>query len=301
MRKIICVVAFFAVVFACAGMVMAQPGGGGRGQGPGGPGGPGMGRGMMMGPGMGMGGPGGGMMALFSEEGRKDIGLSEEQGRQIGEIMRGGMEGVQFPDRGASEADREAFRASMEKRMQESTKKVKAVFTADQLKKVQTRTLQAGGYGSLAMSPFAQEALGVSEDQVKKIREAQQKAMEGVRPPENIREMTEEQRREFFQGMRTRMEEAQKKAEESIKAVLTDEQKAKAEGIIKDTPEYIKEAQSRRPGGPGGPQGGEGGGRGYTPGADSWRPGQGAGGAEGRREGTQRRSGGFPSGGNRNN
>ena len=276
---------------ACAGLVFAQPGGGPGGRGPGGrgqggPGGPG-GPGMMMG--------GGGMGALFSEEGRKDIGLSDSQVREIQNAfrdMRPG-EGQQFPGPNASQADRDNFRKEMEKRMSETIGKVEKVMTKEQLDKARARSFQAGGgFASAGMNPFAQAALGLTDDQKEKIRGFQEENMQKMRkffeenrptgPPD---QMSQEDRQKMFERMRTFGEENQKEMESKIKGILTDEQKQKGEKMLGETPDYIKNAieqGQRGPGGRGG-RGGEGGG--YRPGADSWRPGQGApaGGGDGER------------------
>lgn len=288
---------------ACASMVFAQPGGGGRGRGgqgggPGGMGGGGRGPG---GPGGMMGGPmmmGPGMGALFSEDGRKDLGLSEKQVSDIQtafrETMRprDGETRPEPPGPDASQEERQKFfntmRQEMEKRSEATIGKIKTILTKEQLEKAQTRVFQAGGYGSVMMNPLAQDVLGITSEQKEKIRgfqDEQRKEMEANRPDfERIQTMSEEDRRTFFENMRTRAEESRKKMEEKITGILTPEQKAKGEKLLGETPEYIKEARERGPGGPGGrgpggPDGGRGRGRGgdWQPGANSWQPGQGAG------------------------
>ena len=296
---------------ACAGFVFAQPGGGpggpgGRGpggRGPGGPGGPG--GPMMAGPGMMMGGPGIG--ALFSEEGRKDIGLSDNQVSEIQNAFRDmrPREGQQFPGPNSSQADRENFRKEMEKRMGETIGKIEKVMTKEQLEKARARSFQAGGgFASAGMNPFAQAALGLTDDQKAKIRGFQEENMQKMRkffeenrpsgPPD---QMSQEDRQKMFERMRTFGEENQKEMESKIKGILTDEQKQKGEKMLGETPDYIKNAIEQGPRGPGG-RGGRGGeGGGYRPGADSWRPGQGAPAGGGGGERRERR---FPSA-NRNN
>lgn len=261
-----------------------------------------------------MGGPG--MGALFSEEGAKDIGLSEQQTRQIQQIMRESRPepgAMRFPGPNASQEDREKFQKEMEKRMQDSISKVEKVFTPEQLEKARARAFQAGGgYGSLGMNPFAQAAVGgLTEEQKTKIRAAQREQMESMRrefenaPRPDFQNMTQEERDKFreemqarMEALRPKMEENRKKLEETIKGVLNEDQRAKAEKMLGETPEYIKKAVEAGPQGWGGNRGNRGGGDrpgggNFRPGADSWRPGQGVGGDDDEDQ-PRRRGTGFP-------
>ncbi len=276
-RANLLILAFFFI--ACASFALAQPGGG-QGRGPGGPGGPGRGPGG--GPMMG-GGPG--MAALFSEEGRKDIGLSDKQVQDIQNAFRSMRPepGERFPGPDATEAERKEFMERMGKRFGETIKKVEGVMTKEQLEKSRVRSFQAGGgFAGVAMNPFAQSALNLTDDQRAKIGDFQKEMGEKMRkffeenrpsgPPE---QMSQEERQAFFGKMQKFNEENRQEMEGKIKGILTDDQKKQGDKMLSETPEYIKEAIERGPGGPGGP--GRGPGRGeYRPGADSWRPGQGA-------------------------
>ena len=290
MRKFAGMFILTLVFVAAAQLAFAQQGGGGgRGQG-----GPGGGAGMM---------GGGGMMAFMSEEGRKDLGLSEKQVEDIRTTFRDSFQGGgqgQFPGRDATEAEREKFRADMEKRMDETIGKVEKIFTSEQLTKARARAFQAGnGYNGLANNPFAQRALNLTDDQKAKIRTLQREQMQGRAGGQgqgaNFRDMSQEEREKFFSDMRTRAEENQKKLADGIKGILTDEQKAQGEKMLSETPDYIKKAiedRAQRGPGQGGRQGGNGGAN-YRPGEGSWQPGQGGGqGTETR----QRQGGNFPRG-----
>jgi len=331
MRRNLSLVILSLFLITCAGLAFAQPPGGrGQGGGAGGPGGRGPGGGpmggppgMMMGggpggPGMMMGGPG--MGALFSEEGRQDIGLSERQINAIQTIFAEGMrpdpnDMPTPPGPNATDAERQAFRERMQamgpqmqdrmqQRLNETIKKVEGVMTKEQLDKSRARSFQAGGgFASLAMNPFAQAALDVTERQKGQIREFQQGVGEKMQafmrennPPGSG--ATQSERDQFGAKMRQFMEDNRKEMETKIQGILTDAQKKKGEELIAATPEYIKKALDAPPPGPmnrggGAPPQGPGGG--FRPGADSWRPGQGAPG------GGEAPANRFPGNRNRNN
>jgi len=296
MRRNASLVVLALLLIACAGFAFAQPGGG-QGRGPGGPGGPGGGRGPggPGGPGFMMGGPmmgGPGMGALFSDEGRRDINLSDRQIEEIQTIfrdnMRPGQGGIMPPGPNATDADRQAFMRQMEQRMTDTIGKVEKVMTPEQLKKARERSFQAGGgFASLGMNPFAQAALDIDDSQREKIRGFQREMGEKMRenfernpPPRPFPEMSPEEREQFGQRMQQFGEEFRKDMEAKIQGILTDAQKKQGEKLLEDTPGYIKQAIENAPRGmgmrgPGGP-GGPGGPQQYRPGAESWRPGQGA-------------------------
>lgn len=100
----------------------------------------------------------------------------------------------------------------------------------------------------------------------------------------NFQTATPEERQAFF----ARMQEAGQKANEeylaTVNGVLTDAQKAKAEELMKDVPQFLQRPVPR-PGGPGGP-GSPG------PNLNNFQPGQGAPGVNPNREQRQQRSGG---------
>jgi Spy/CpxP family protein refolding chaperone len=84
-----------------------------------------------------------------------------------------------------------------------------------------------GGMGGmLLMNPQVQKELKLTDEQTEKIREIQQAAFQGGRGGQgggggaNFQNMTDEERQKFFEDMRKRMEENQKK----MSAVLTADQ-----------------------------------------------------------------------------
>ncbi len=273
----------FAVLalLATASMVMAQPGGGqggrgqgGRGQGPGGPGGPGGGPGMMMG---GMGPGGGAMGILMNEEARTALGITEEQAQKLrdaGESMRGNFQPPQRGQQGPPDAAQMAqFRERMQKMQEESRKSVESILSADQVTKLDVMVFQrSGGLDGMA-NVESLRALNLTEDQKKKVQEAQEKIMTTMRPTEgfDFRNASQEERQAFMEKMRAAGEKAREEFQSALKGILTDDQKAKAEKLMKDVPEYLQRRGGPGQGGPGGPGGRQGGN------LDNWQPGQGGG------------------------
>ncbi len=283
------------ILFLCVSLlifaqsILAQP------PGPGGPGGPG-GRGPGRGP-----GPGGPMALFGGEEGRKDLNLTDDQVKKIEGAFMEAFSQMSGPPprnpRDMSAEERQKMRDQFEKLQQNIIGKVETILDKDQLEKARTRSFQAGGFAGLGMNVFAQSALKLTDEQKEKMRSIQDEMMREMGPPpgrsrEEMEKMSPEEREKFFQDMRARREENEKKISEKIKAILTPEQLAQGDKMISETPDYIKQARNRGPGrgGPrdGGPPPGDGE---YQPGADSWQPGQGRGDASPR---PRRSGGGFP-------
>ncbi|MGL6226917.1 MAG: hypothetical protein ACRC10_09890 [Thermoguttaceae bacterium] len=267
-----------------AALVYGQPG-------PGGPGGP---PGMGPGPGM-MGGLGlGGLMAVFGEEGQKDLGVNEDQMSKLqGAAMEAFMEsGMQMPDpekiRSMSKAERQKLMEDADKLQTIVIGKVEKILDKDQMGKARERLFQAGGgYAGLGVNQMSQTALGITADQKAKLKAIQKEMLDELDPadmktPDEIQAMSQEERREYFQKVRAKGEEVKNKYEGKFKAILTSEQQAKGDKLVADTPAYIKAASERRgpgPGGPGGPGGpaaeGE---EDFDLGGSTYVPGQGSGG-----------------------
>ena len=254
----------------------AQPGpGGGRGPDFGGPGG-------QMRGGFFPGVMGGGSIVdrlLQNEEAVKMLELIVEQKEALQKIMEEAR--TQRPQ---GTPGTPPNLEEMRQRMDEMHAKYNQVLNPEQQVKVREMAFQL--IGGLESRRFLDDRMlevldltAEQKDQILKIttdRNAEaRKAMSGF----NFREATQEDREKF----RTEMDERAKKYGDKIKAVLTSEQKAKAEKLtvgaadLREKLGFGQPGQDRRPGfeqrGPGREQGG----RqrdGYTPGANSWRPGQ---------------------------
>lgn len=254
-----------AVVCMTAG---AQPPGGGRGEGRGqsggrGPGGFGGGGPGMMGQ---FGRGGGGVIGLLQiREVRDELKLSDEQ---VGKLtrLREDMDAARRdrgrPDfqgfRDLSDSEREArmreFQQEREKQNKATEDKLRGILTGEQFKRLKQIELQQQGTAALMRSDIGQ-ALGISDDQRAKMREAG----EGVRDKmrglfENARDMSEDERA----GLREKMTKIRADSEKALMAVLTDDQKAKLKDIM-GKPFDLPRPEFGR-GGPGGGRFGPGGG-----------------------------------------
>lgn len=282
----IVIVALFAL------SASAQPGPGGPGGMRGGPGGPG---GMR-------GGPGGemdGITQLFrNEEIKSKLGLSTEQEEKLTSLLEKNRESMRERFRGGrqggersgppSREDMEKMRAEVEKMRAEIKEKANQILTPEQQEKVKVLRFQiSGGLDSPMINPESLEALNLTDKQKAELkamdearREAFRTAMEN-RPRVDFRTMSEEDRRKAFEEMRTQGEARSKEFKEKVLSLLTPDQKAKAEQLSSEGKELrekvmqqMQERRDERRGdrgrGQGGPEGE------FRPGADSWRPGQGA-------------------------
>ena len=259
------------VVLLLAGLALAQPpqgpGGGGFGKGGPGMGGPGMGGGF------GFGGPG--MQAtLMSLVGipdvQKELGVSDEQKKAVAELaaetqkqMRSSMAGFDFEKfQNMSQEERQKFIADSRKKSEETTKaaeeKLRKILDEKQMARLNQLRLQREGIAALSRPEVAKE-LGLSEDQVAKIRKLQQQGRPGFGGPGakggpggpggDFREMM------------AQMQKQREKLQADVLAVLTEEQRAKwteMKGKEFKFPQP-KFPAGFGPGGPGGFGGGKGG------------------------------------------
>lgn len=226
-----------------AGLVWAQPPAQ-PGATPGQPGARGPGR--FFGP---MGGPGGQLMLLMNPAVVKELELTEDQQaklREIGEQMRERMREQFAGMRDLSQEEREArfreMREKMEAQMKEVREKVNQILLPHQQKRLEQIAFQmrlrmgGGGLGGLIDNEETVKKLGLTEDQIQKLRQIREETME---------------------RLRTLPQQIQKEAEEKAMNVLTDQQK-----------QMLKELMGERfempfgfgPGGPGARRGGQRGG-----------------------------------------
>jgi len=209
---------------------------------------PGPGRGPGFG-GFGFGGGGGGLLMLASMEAvQKEIKATEDQVaslKKLGEELRGG-ERPNFRD--MSQEEREKAAAEMRTRLEKANAKLGEILKQDQLGRIEEISLQRRGTAALA-DPKVAKKLNLSDDQQKKLKEVSDANAAAMR------EAFQDGNRE---GLREKMQELRKQAEEKVSAVLTSEQKAAFE--------KLKGAEFKMPEGrPFGPGGGRGRGTGEQP------------------------------------
>jgi len=274
-KRILWIVAVTVTAFAMSLNTYAQPGGG-QGRGPGGP------------PGGGMGGPGGGMMGggvgmvLQNPEFAKMLELTSDQTTRLQNVMRElGEERRVAMQQGGAPPSPEQMRQRMEQFMDSAQAKFDQVLNAQQRTKAREVMFQvSGGLTSPMVSDRMLQVLELTDaqkEQVRKITNARfeenRTAMQGGF---DFRNASQEEREKF----RADMEARNKKFADQITALLTPEQKAKAEKLTADAPALREKLGLPEPGQGGGqrqrPQGGGGQGPagGYVPGAGAWQPGQ---------------------------
>ncbi|MGQ9503436.1 MAG: hypothetical protein ACUVQG_01370 [Thermogutta sp.] len=204
----------FALVATAA---MAQP--------PGGPGGPGGQRGL----GMFMMGPGGGLVGysqlLRNEKVQKEIELTDDQKAELQKIEEQSRERMRQVFQGGQQ-DREAARQRFEQARAETQKAIEGVLLPNQVKRLKEIRLQVAGISAAIMDADVRKELGVSEEQVQKIREATQKVME------ELRSQRQEGERPSPEQMQQRMQQFRQKVTEAVMAQLTEEQKKKWNEMI---------------------------------------------------------------------
>ncbi|MCL2348863.1 MAG: hypothetical protein FWC50_11470 [Planctomycetaceae bacterium] len=264
---------------ATASLVMAQgPGGPGGGRGPGGPGG-----------GRGPGGPGGGMMmgaagVLMNEDARKELGITDDQEKKLTEArdqMRASFAPPQGgPGQRPDPAQMAQMREQMQKMQTEMRANIEKILNKDQVEKLDVMVFQrSGGLDSPMANNETLRALGLNDEQKKKIDAINEKAFAEMRDMFGAggspRDMSNEER----QAMRDKMQKSRDARAAEVKAVLTPDQVEKAVKLMDNVPDYLK----ARPGQGG--RGGQGGGFG------NYQPGQGGGATNPNREAGRTRQG----------
>jgi len=239
-----------ALVACTASMAFAQAGGGGRGGfGGGGFGGGGFGGGGRGGfGGFGGGGGGGGLMLLFDENVRKDLGVTEDQMTKLqeaqqrsGEKMRELFQGLQD----LSQEERQAKFADIQKEMTKINDAIqKEVLLPKQIERlkqigVQSRLNRGGGTAEALVSDDIAKELNITDAQKEALKKASDEA---------TAEMTE------------KINKLRDEARQKILSVLTADQQAKlkkmtGESITFAPPQFGGGGRGGFGGGPGGPGG----------------------------------------------
>ncbi len=224
------------------GLALAQPPQGG-GRGPGGR--PGFG---MMGGGMGW------AQLLRIEKVQKEIELTDEQKAEVEKITTENREKMRELFTQGQGGDRQANIEKMRHLQAEAQKNIEAALLPHQVARLKEIRLQIAGVQALS-DPEVQKELGLSEEQVQKLRDAAREVMQGMRPQDG-------QGPRDPGAIRQRFEEMRQKLEEAALKVLTDDQKAKWEKMKGEKFEISPEDLfPRREGGPAAPGGDRGAGR----------------------------------------
>ena len=245
---------------------------------------------------------GGGPGAIWNNEALAEmLELTPAQREELPRAIREAMQNFQQSGAGVPQGP-QAWMQRMEQSMDAVQAQINRILNPQQQVKAREAMFQLqGGLESPLLNARALGAVNITDaqkEQINAIVEARnaenQTAMEGMmRSGQDFRSMSQEER----DRLRTEGEARNKKYADQISAVLTPEQRAKAEQLTAGVPALRERLGIAAPGQPqqrGQQQRGEGGrGSESVPGAGSWRPGQPMPESPGR-QGGQRTGGGFP-------
>lgn len=191
---------------------MAQPGGGGRGQGRGG---------MRM-----MGGMQSSAFLLQRPDVQADLKLTDDQKTKLSGLRDEMMETFRSSFQDLRDASPEERQKAMQKVNEEMDKKINGVLNADQQKRLKEIGIQLGGL-RVVTTPEMQKALGITEDQKTKIQALLAKQAEANASIREKMQSGEIDRTEIG----ALMEKNQKALDDEIGKVLTTEQKDKLKAM----------------------------------------------------------------------
>ena len=230
---------------------------------------------------------GGGVgMVLQNPEFAKMLELTPEQSTRLQDIMREASEErrqqMQGMQQGGTPPNPEQMRQRMEQSMDATQAKVDQVLNAQQRTKAREVMFQlVGGLNSPMLSERTLQILELTDTQKEQVRKIATARAEENRAAFqggfDFRNASQEERDKF----RTDMEARNKKFSDQITALLTPEQKGKAEKLTAEASALREQLGLPAPGQGGtrrtqgqGPPAGQGPAGGYVPGANSWQPGQ---------------------------
>ena len=202
------------MLVVCAALVVASAAlaqGGGRGQG-----------GMRM---MG-GGDSSGIMLLQRKDVQADLGITDDQKSKLEAARTKMMDDMRAQFQGGSRPEPEAMQKMFAKMQEDMKKETEKVLTKEQMSRLKQINIQLAGNNAAAWADIQKE-LGMTEDQIKKIKDLQakqQEANQGLFQKMRDQEMSREE-----------LQDAMKKNGETLKAemgkVLTAEQKDKLKAM----------------------------------------------------------------------
>lgn len=191
----------------------------------------------------GMGRGGNSLMILQMEEVQKELTISDEQKKELSELIRsampqggrgpggpggggpggggpgGGGPGAGGPGAGGDPEQAAKMRESMAKRMKELEEGILKILKPEQTERFQQLRIQRDGVSALSRAEVA-EKLAITAEQKEKIETIQQ-ATRAAAGGRNFFELSDEDRQKLI----AEMQEQRKKMEADIMAVLTDAQK----------------------------------------------------------------------------
>jgi len=216
------------------------------------------------GPRMRIGGPGGmgKAMLLRSDQVQKELDLSEDQVKQIREVMESARNDMRELFAGVRELPedkrREKFRELREEARQAgqaAEEKVGGILKEKQEKRLNEIVLQLQGLQALA-GPEVAGKVGLSDKQRQEIRDtfAAQRDMQREMFS-GLRDLPRDERRKKFEELQKKRQKLNDETEKAVMGVLTDEQKKKWQQLQGEEFELDRRSLFRR-GGRGGRRGG---------------------------------------------
>lgn len=220
---------------------------------------------------------GGGLVGLLGmEQVREELKVTETQQeklRDLGEKLREEMRGL-FPDRESGqdltqEQRRERMQEAMEKARKEAEKRapgiekqIAEILDKPQFKRLKQLEVQRQGVDAMVRADIIQ-ALGLTEDQQKKVKEAiegrnrkmQEFGEQRQAMFQGFRDMSEEERakaREKMEQLGEKFREVQSEAQKNAMGVLTDDQKAMMPNLMGEPFEFRRPEGQRGEGQRGG-------------------------------------------------
>ncbi len=171
---------------------------------------------------------GGKLMLLRMEPVQSELKLTDEQKellRDVGEEVREKMQALR-------EVDREQRFVEMRKIMRTAEEMVDAILEPKQAQRLNEIELQVAvrvAGAAVFLRPQVAEKLGLTDEQKEKLQKI---AEEGRIDFRRMREMSPEQRREFFRGLRERMRKLREESMAKAWEVLTKEQRETWEKML---------------------------------------------------------------------
>lgn len=180
----------------------------------------------------------------LTDEAKKDIGITDEQLTKIREFVKTSKEEIEKeinalkrPGKESTKEECAEYRKEMRKICEKHHPKCMAnlekILTREQIEKMQSRIFQYCGF---VPNPIALEVLGLSGSQKAKIEEICEKACDKVHECLNEKSLSGP---ENEHKLHEKIAECRKDSMEKVKAVLSKEQIAKGENLLKQTPAYI--------------------------------------------------------------
>ena len=201
-------------------------------------------------------------LQITGDQGRQLAGMAQDVRNRIGDLLR--SNGPMM----ASKDDRDqAFKTIREEGMKitrEVEQKLSGILNDKQLQLYHERTFQmSGGLQGILLNPSFGKTLELTEEQLRKVTQIQEQlTKEAFLLMDKLQDATPEERTAIMQQLQALGEKGAK----MIEAILDNAQKVKMEKLKEEVPDYIWKSF----------RGNRNKEREWRPGADSWKPGQGA-------------------------